>query len=111
MADWSLLDATYCWLLRHSALTANDGLLLGASSIAQLDANLAACARAASSPLPDAVAAAFDSAWDERPQLREGAFPYWRSYSADMPDRSERDPGASYQAHGPGSTGTGALAK
>ena len=38
---------------------------------------------------------AFDGAWD---LTRPGAFSYWRSYSADMPDRESRDPGAAYDA-------------
>ena len=45
--------------------------------------------------LPDNVRDAFDGAWD---LTRRGAFNYWRSYSADMPDRETRDPGASYDA-------------
>ena len=98
-AGWTPLDATYTWLLRHSALTAEDGVLIGASSTAQLDANLAACERAAKEPLPPPVVAAFDAAWG---YTCDGAFPYWRSYSADMPGRDTRDQGASYAAHGPG---------
>ncbi len=100
---WPMLDAAYCWLLRHSALSGADGLLLGASSVAQLEENLAACERAATEALPTPVAGAFESVWTELEPLRQGAFPYWRSYSADMPERSGRDQGASYQAHGPGS--------
>ena len=42
--------------------------------------------------------AAFDGAWAT---TREGAFCYWRSYSADMPGRDALHPGASYTAHGP----------
>lgn len=45
-----LIMATYQWLLRHSMLGPSDGLLLGASSMSQLDCNLAACARAADAP-------------------------------------------------------------
>ena len=99
-AGLSVLDATYCWLLRHSALTEADGLLLGASSVEHLDANLGACAKAASEGggLPAPVVAAFDGAWGT---TREGAFAYWRSYSADMPGRDELPPGAGYVAHGP----------
>lgn len=36
-AGISMVDGTYRWLLSHSALTASDGLLLGASSLDQLD--------------------------------------------------------------------------
>lgn len=97
-AGWPVLDATYCWMLRHSALGVDDGLLLGASSLAQLDANLAACAKADELELPAPVKEAFDGAWAV---TKDGAFPYWRSYSADMPGRDALHPGASYQAHGP----------
>jgi aflatoxin B1 aldehyde reductase len=93
-----MVEATYRWLLRHSALTADDGLLLGASSVGQLDENLQACAISADpnrGPLPESVLAAFERAWE---LTRHGAFPYWRSYSADMPHREALDPGASYEA-------------
>lgn len=122
----SMVDATYRWLLRHSALSVSststdtsetgggvvDGLLLGASSLSQLDQNLAACAVAADAEagvLPDAVVDAFDEAWgitrrQQQQQTSDNAsdepplFPYWRSYSSDMPNRDQLDPGASYSA-------------
>ena len=60
-AGMELIGATYQWLLRHSALSAHDGVLLGASSLPQLDSNLAACAAAVESEdLPAATLAAFD---------------------------------------------------
>ena len=93
-AGVSMVAATYKWLLRHSALGADDGVLLGASTLAQLDANLDAC-REGGDDLPASVVAAMDGAWDI---TRGGAFPYWRSYSADMPGRDGLDPGASYDA-------------
>ncbi|GKY93155.1 hypothetical protein MPSEU_000283500 [Mayamaea pseudoterrestris] len=94
----SLVDATYLWLLQHSALTANDGVLVGASSLKQLDENLQACYKAAA---PDAklspeLLEAFERAHEVI--KRAGAFPYWRSYSADMPDRERLDQGAAYEA-------------
>ncbi len=95
----SMVDATFRWLLRHSALDADvDGFLLGASSLAQLDQNLAACRAAAAEdvgPLSPALLDAFDEAWK---LTRDGAFPYWRSYSSDMPNRESMDQGASYNA-------------
>lgn len=94
----SMVEASYCWLLRHSKLAANrDGLLLGASSLDQLDENLVACqnSRDAEGGLSNELCAAFDKAWD---LTKDGAFPYWRSYSSDMPDRDSLDPGASYNA-------------
>ena len=95
----SIIDATFQWLLCHSSLQADyDGFLLGASSLEQLDQNLKACRVAAegSSPLSPELLAAFDKAWK---LTREGAFPYWRSYSSDMPNRETMDQGASYQAN------------
>ena len=93
----SMVEATYRWLLCHSALTKHDGVLLGASSLAQLDQNSQACAAAQSAEaLPPTVLDAFDQAWAITKE--EGCFPYWRSYSADMPNRESLDPGASYKA-------------
>eukprot|EP00429_Kryptoperidinium_foliaceum_P064781 CAMPEP_0176060776 /NCGR_PEP_ID=MMETSP0120_2-20121206/30295_1 /TAXON_ID=160619 /ORGANISM="Kryptoperidinium foliaceum, Strain CCMP 1326" /LENGTH=335 /DNA_ID=CAMNT_0017394323 /DNA_START=30 /DNA_END=1037 /DNA_ORIENTATION=- len=90
-----MVDATYSWLLQHSQLDANlnDGLLLGASTSEQLEQNVAACAAPPS--LPPLVVAAFDKAWST---CRDGAFPYWRSYSKDQPGRETMHPGASYNA-------------
>ena len=94
-----MVDATFRWLLCHSSLVADfDGILLGASSLDQLDENLAACKQAAqsTSPLSPELLVAFDRAWE---LTKEGSFPYWRSYSLDMPDRNTLDQGASYQAN------------
>jgi len=95
----SMIEATFRWLLCHSSLTADfDGFLLGASSLDQLDQNLAACRLAAaenSSPLSPELLVAFDEAWE---LTEDGAFPYWRSYSSDMPNRETMDQGACYQA-------------
>ena len=93
-ANITLVEATYRWLLQHSALTAQDGILLGASSVGQLQENLQAAAEESAAPLPDTVRVAFEEVWTLT--QAEGVFPYWRSYSADMPDREHRDPGASY---------------
>ena len=73
-----LVEASYAWLLRHSALGPADGLLLGASSPAQLGDNLAALGAPAAAGgaaasgggaaeplvLPPATLAAFDAAWE-----------------------------------------------
>ena len=88
-----MVAATYAWLLNYSALREDDGVLLGASSLEQLDVCLEACANIVD--LPDKVRDAFEGAWD---LTRPGAFKYWRSYSADMPGRESRDPGAAYAA-------------
>lgn len=91
----SMVEASYRWLLRHSALDPQkDGILLGASSVSQLEQNLDACnAAAEKGPLSNELLAAFDKAWE---LTKEGAFPYWRSYSSDFPNRESLDQGASY---------------
>jgi aflatoxin B1 aldehyde reductase len=94
----SIVEATFRWLLCHSALDAtSDGFLLGASSVKQLEENLNACRAAATSdtPLPASIVEAFDRGWE---LTRGGAFKYWRSYSLDMPERDNLDQGASYDA-------------
>ena len=91
-----LITATYIWLRRHSSLGSGDGILLGASSLEQLDGNLNACEAAENcDPLPQELLVAFDRAWEIS---QEGAFPYWRGYSSDQPGREQLDPGASYSA-------------
>ncbi|CAM9138598.1 unnamed protein product, partial [Ectocarpus fasciculatus] len=76
--DLSTITATYQWLLRHSMLGPNDGVLLGASSLEQLDNNLASCAVAATAaPLSEDTLRSFDSAWEV---CKEVSFPYWRGY-------------------------------
>ncbi|CAJ1352865.1 unnamed protein product [Effrenium voratum] len=96
-ASLSPVEATYSWLLRHSVLSAErgDGILLGASSTAQLEQNLGACQQPVTLTAP--VLAAFDGAW---PSVRASGevFPYWRSYSRDQPGRDSLPPGASYSA-------------
>ena len=89
----SMVHAAYAWLLSHSALREGDGVLLGASSVAQLEDNLAACDAGSAAPLPDEIVAAFDAAWA---LCEADAFAFWRGYSADHPGREDLDPGASY---------------
>lgn len=91
----TMVEATYRWLLRHSKLQAeSDGVLLGASCLAQLDQNLKACnAAAEKGPLSQDVLASFDQGWE---LTKTGAFPYWRSYSSDFPNRESMDQGAFY---------------
>ena len=92
----SMVEATYRWLLRHSALDETDGVLLGASSLHQLKENLSGCLAAVEKgPLSPKMLEAFGQAWDI---TMDEAFPYWRSYSSDMPDRENLDQGASYDA-------------
>lgn len=96
----TLVEGTFIWLLRHSALSTeyNDGLLLGASSMAQLEENFAACDKAGTQCLSERTLAAFDEAWSIVEKEGE-AFPYWRGYSSDMPGRENLDQGASYSAN------------
>lgn len=91
----SMVEATFRWMLRHSALDPEtDGVLLGASSVAQLEQNLDACTAAAEEgPLSPELLTAFDEAWK---LTEDGAFPYWRSYSSDFPNRETLSQGASY---------------
>jgi aflatoxin B1 aldehyde reductase len=99
MEGISMVEATYRWMLCHSVLEERDGILLGASSLEQLDQNLKACQAAAAADQPGLspeILAAFDEGWKLTQQ--EGVFPYWRSYSSDMPHRDSLDPGASYNA-------------
>ena len=65
-----MVAATYAWLLNYSALREADGVLLGASSVDQLDVCLDACSNIVD--LPDKVRDAFDGAWD---LTRPGAAP------------------------------------
>lgn len=89
-------EGSFRWLLHGSALQPDhgDGLLVGASTVQHLKENLGACASAA--PLPLELQAVFDGAWAG--DVRDGAFFYWRSYSADQPDRQSLHQGASYEA-------------
>lgn len=69
------LQAAFAWLAHHSMLDAarGDAIILGASQIAQLDANLRACADAA--PLPTAIVDIFDRGWT---RVEPGCFRYFR---------------------------------
>ncbi|KAI2509211.1 Aldo/keto reductase-like protein [Fragilaria crotonensis] len=91
----SMVEGTYRWLLCHSMLDEHDGILLGASSLAQLQENLEACKASEKGPLSPDLLGAFEGAFA---LTEEGAFPYWRSYSLDMPNRDALDHGASYSA-------------
>jgi len=67
-----LTEIALRWLQYHSALKETDGVILGASSKEQLEAN---CVDSAKEPLPDEVVAALDNAWD---LVKAYAPPYWR---------------------------------
>jgi len=89
--DISMVEATYRWLLLHSSLKETDGLLLGASSLNQLDTNLRACAHL--QPLPSKVLESFDAAWN---LCSEDAGAFWRGYHSDQPERHTLDQGLEY---------------
>ncbi|KAG0202404.1 hypothetical protein BGX28_005065 [Mortierella sp. GBA30] len=57
----SLVEATMRWMAHHSALRAQDGVILGASSLKHLNENLLDLAKG---PLPQTVVQAFDEAWE-----------------------------------------------
>ena len=77
-------------------LDLTDGVLLGASSVEQLDQNLNSCLVAMEDgPLPQSILDAFDEAWKI---TEKSSFCYWRSYSLDMPARETLNHGASYSA-------------
>lgn len=87
----SMTKATYDWMLHHSGLQPDDGVLLGASKIEHLEENLKCCE--SSTELPKGLLEAFDKAWEI---CKPTAFAYWRGYSADQPGKDTLDPGASY---------------
>ena len=62
-AQVPMAEAALRWLLHHSHLEGGrgDGLILGASTLGQLEANMAA---AQAGPLPEGVTAAWEAAWE-----------------------------------------------
>ena len=72
--DLTLLQVAFAWLQHHSMLREDqgDGIILGASSVAHLDQNMAACA---SKPLDDELLEILDRGWDA---IRPNCFRYFR---------------------------------
>jgi len=101
----TMIEATYDWLLHHSQLGPNDGILIGASGVEQLESTLSAIGRSLNkSPkhTNDQVMTACEKAWDTVIGSKEGdGFAYWRGYSKDHPNAKDLDQGAAYAAHGP----------
>jgi len=58
--DTSVMEGTIRWLLHHSPLTANDGVIFGASSTEQIESSLSFCEKG---PLSDGLAQAFEDLW------------------------------------------------
>jgi aflatoxin B1 aldehyde reductase len=56
----TLKEATLRWLMHHSILGKDDGVILGASSAEQMEENIAACE---GGPLPSGVVDGFEQAW------------------------------------------------
>ncbi|KAI4519676.1 Aldo/keto reductase [Schizophyllum commune Loenen D] len=72
--DLSLIEIALRWMQHHSKLTPEDGVILGASSAAQLEEN---CKASEKGPLPEEVVNALDEAYQI--VLRHGGEPpYWR---------------------------------
>jgi len=57
----SLKEATLRWLMHHSILGKDDGVVLGASSTEQMEENINACE---GGKLPESVVDAFEQSWD-----------------------------------------------
>ncbi|KAJ9659129.1 hypothetical protein H2198_003271 [Neophaeococcomyces mojaviensis] len=66
----SSTEATMRWFMHHAPLAKEDGIILGASTEAQVEATLSACEKG---PLPTEVAEGFERLWDE---IREQGLPY-----------------------------------
>lgn len=58
----SVMDATFRWMMHHSALGEEDGIVLGGGSTAQFEENLKACEQG---PLSKALIDAFEDLWRE----------------------------------------------
>lgn len=70
-------DAALRWLYNHSELDGSkgDAVIIGASSVSQLESNLASAAR--SDPLPDEIVDAMDAGWE---RCRAASAPYFRGH-------------------------------
>lgn len=56
-----IMESALRWFMHHSPLEPEDGVILGASTTAQVEASLAACEKP---PLPEEVAAGWEAVWD-----------------------------------------------
>ena len=63
-------EATLRWHMHHGPLGDGDGVILGASSVEQLEENLDACE---AGPLPDEIVASFEDMW-EAYKLKAGPY-------------------------------------
>lgn len=66
----SMEEASLRWVVHHSALSGNDGVIIGASTISQLDNSTRQIGRG---PLPEALVKVLDDMWnivkDDAPQV------------------------------------------
>jgi aflatoxin B1 aldehyde reductase len=73
----TLIETALRWTVHHSLLNlgteGNDGIIVGVSSLTQLEGNLRDLEKG---PLPDEVVAVLDEAWDT--YLKAHGPPYWR---------------------------------
>ena len=60
-AGFPVIEATMRWFMHHSALEAEDAVILGASSSKQIDTSLSACEKG---PLPQEVLREFEDMWE-----------------------------------------------
>jgi aflatoxin B1 aldehyde reductase len=77
-AGLSLKEATLRWMMHHSILGQDDGVILGASSTEQMEENITACE---GGQLPKGVVAAFEEAWS-----RFSGAGYSQHYSIPLPN-------------------------
>ncbi|KAF9899911.1 hypothetical protein EC991_008145 [Linnemannia zychae] len=75
-SNLTLLEATLRWMRHHSGLTAKDGILIGASTVAQLEESLTELDKG---PLPQDMIKAFDEAWEH---VKSFSQPYFRGSDA-----------------------------
>lgn len=72
--DLTVIETALRWMVHHSGLKitdGNDGILIGISSVSQLEENLTHLEKG---PLPDEVLQAVDQAWEVN---RAESVPYW----------------------------------
>lgn len=72
----SIIEATYRWLMYHSALSRGDAIIIGASSLSQLEQNIRASQKG---PLSEKFIDAFEKAWEK---TKLDAPEYFKFYSA-----------------------------
>lgn len=61
-----IAEATFRWMFNHSQLEKGDGLIIGASSVKQLNQNITMCAGA---PLSDVIVNEFENLWQKTSHL------------------------------------------